>query len=406
MKKIIAILVASGGLLIVGAIVFLMPEPTTQLTQSVPAGSGVVKIKDVHNSSIRIVPGRTSKITMDLEGPEDELKKIHFFRTGSDTEINVSDEWKGVSGTITVPEGTWVDLNQPEEDEGDGTSDFIRLGGGSSITIDDDEVVVTGSGGGTTSPSASTPPGDSNDTGGDDEDPDVTPDPVPPPVVGEGEGEGEDEEGGESEGGEEEDGPAEPDTIQYTPEEPEDPNIRCSINLKQEDRNECCQTVFADEPHLTCSYTGYWLFNYHTRLCYYHCFHPCNNGTQEERDACCTEQHYYDTTPLCIGNWVYDDAVNGCFYECMDEEELEAYFGEDETVFTDFVSEACSSHSNPDLCCDYNLKNELSIGPRPGFPDCIGRWDFNEGTSTCEFECADYGDMLDILEQLEEQREE
>ncbi|MBN2096823.1 hypothetical protein JW752_05545, partial [Candidatus Peregrinibacteria bacterium] len=188
MKKVIAILVVLGGVLILGAVVFLMPRPATQLTQSVPAGSGVVTIKNLHNSSIRIVPGRTSKITMDLEGPEDELKKIRFFRAGSDTEIEVSDEWKGVSGTITVPDGTWIDLDQPDE-EGDGeeeASNFIRLGGGSSITIDDDKVIVTGSGGGTTPPPA--PPSGNIP----DDNPTVTPNPVPPPpAIGEGEGEGE-----------------------------------------------------------------------------------------------------------------------------------------------------------------------------------------------------------------------
>jgi len=401
MKKIIAMLVVLGVVLIVGVAVFLMPKSTTHLTQSIPAGEGVVKIRELHNSNIRIIPGRTSKITMYLEGPEDELKKIRFFRVGGDTEIDVSDEWKGVSGTITVPEGTWVDLNQPDENEAGEkkTSDFIRLGGGSSITIKNDKVIVTGSGGGTTPP----PPviGEGEGEGEVEEEPVVTLNPVspplPPPVIGEGEGEGESED---------EEGPTEPQTTQYAPEGPDDPHIRCSIALKQTERNECCQTAFMDEPHPDCSYDGYWLFNYHTRLCYYHCFHPCHLGDEATQDACCAEQYYYDTTSPCIGDWVYNDATNGCSYECMDAEDLEEYFGEGETVFTDFISEACSTHSNPDLCCDYNLKNDLSIGPHPGFPDCIGQWDFNNATSTCEFECSSYGETLEILELLKEQRGE
>ncbi len=407
MKKIIAVIVVLGGALILGTVVFLMPDPETHVTQSVPAGNGVVKIKDLHHSNLRIVPGRTSKITMDLKGPENELRKVRFFRVGSDTEIEVSEDWKNVSGTITVPEGTWVNLDETNGDEPDSQkpSDPIRVGGGSSITIDDEEVMVTGSGG-STPPSPA--PTDENDAGGATDDgggePDTASDPAPPPLPpadGEGEGEGEEESEGGYEGGDEE-GPNEPDSFEYTPDEPEESYTHCTIRLKQEDRNDCCQAVFADEPHPDCAYTGYWLFNYHSRLCYYHCFHPCNQGTQEQRDQCCADEHHYDTTPPCIGNWVYDNTVNGCSYECLNEEELEDYFDAEEEQFTDFVSQACSTHSNPDQCCDYNLKNELSIGPRPGFPDCIGQWHFNESSSTCEFQCADYGEMIDILNQLEE----
>ncbi len=398
MKKIIALGVVFVGMLALGAVVFLMPKPTTQIIQSVPAGSGVFKIKQAHNSNIRIVPGYTTRITLDLEGPQDELKKVRFFRIGGNTELNILDEWENVSGTITVPEGTIVDIDIPDEEGG--KSDFIRLGGGSSVTINDMEVRVTG--GGTTPPPP--PPTQPDDVTGDDEPETTQYNPA------DDDDDAEDDEpqttqydpGADDDTGDDDTGDDEPETTQYEPEGPSDPNIRCSINLRQEDRNDCCQTAFADEPHPECAYTGYWLFNYHTRLCYYHCFHPCNVGTAEQRNTCCADEYYYDTTPPCIGNWTYESITSGCSYECLSEDELEEYFGDDDTERTDFVSQACSQHSNPDTCCDYNLKNEISIGPRPGFPDCIGKWDFDEATALCSFSCSDYGEMLEILEQLEE----
>jgi len=397
MKKNYWIIVAVIGVLLLGGGYMVFSKKEVQLKQTIEAGNGILRVNNVGNSNIRIVPARTSQITLDMEGPEKELKKIRFFKLGSDIEFSVSDEWKNVRGTITVPEGMLIDL--PDED-GEEESDFIRLGGGSpynTITISNSGVSYNDQGG---EPSAT---GTDDDQGGDDggqtdgdqggdtpspsPPPPTEPNPVPPPPD-EGDEEADDDE---------------PETTEYAPEEPTDPNVRCSIKLRQEERNDCCQTAFADEPHPDCAHTGYWLFNYLTRLCYYHCFHPCNVGTEEERNQCCATEHHYDTTPPCIGEWEYGDATSGCFYRCFTEEELEEYFGDDEGDLTDVISLFCSQHSNPDQCCDYNLKNELSIGPRPGFPDCIGLWEFNSGGNKCEFRCASHGEMLEILEQLEEQ---
>ncbi len=407
MNKKIIIIAGVSAVLILSLFLVLKPKEESRANRSVEAQGGVLKVSNIGQSNIRIIPSRTNTITIDLNGPEKELDKIKFFKVGNNTEFSVPDDWSGVSGVIRVPEGLLVDIPHKNEAE-ESNSDFIRLGGGSpyqSITLDEDTISFNtppqDQGGGSSSPSNPsgdpTPPSDNPDPRDPTEpnpvpppvnpsppvDPPVEPNPVPPPIV-----------------------PIDPepeppvfeeDPVGYTPEQ-------CTIQLKQEYRNECCQQTNEDTAVPECGYGGYWLFNYHTRLCFYHCFHPCNTGTQGERDTCCASENYYTSTPGCIGDWKFDNNVRSCQYECLSEEELEGYYNQENPLgYRDFVSEECSSHNNPNECCDYNLKNEISIGPRPGFPDCIGRWEFPVGTLGCNFRCSDYGEMMDILKQLEEQ---
>ena len=390
MKKIYLIVGAIVAVLLLGAGYFVFFKNETQLKQTVQADGGILHVDNISNSNIRIVTGQTNQIILDLTGPEKELEKVRFFKVGNDTEFELSEEWKNVRGTITVPQGTLIDLDIPDESGDDKESDFIRLGGGSTyytINISDSGVSFNDDEPETTQYDPEADQGDDDDNGQDEDDQggDTPPPPSPPPPPTPPEDEDD-----------------EPETTQYAPEESLDPNDRCNIELRQENRNECCQENFADSPHDECADMGYWLFNYNTRLCYYHCFHSCSIGTEEDQDECCAIEHYYDTTPPCIGEWEYGDAASGCVYQCLTEEELEEYFGDNEDNNTDAVSQFCSGHNNPDQCCDYNLKNELSIGPRPGFPDCLGRWEFGEAQSLCSFRCATHGEMLEILEQLEE----
>ena len=401
MSKIVLIGAVALVILVSGIIFFTGSKDQASLNQKITPDGEILRLTNIDNGNLQIIPANTDQISIDLEGPKDELNKVRFFTANYGAEFGLSEEWKNVSGTIIVPEGMLIELDIPD-DSNDDIPSLVRLGGGGSsyysininnsnisfndqgdddsgLTEDDDQE----EGEGDESQDSGDDGEGSGDQGGDDDSPAPPPTPPPPPPD-----EGDDDEESDDEG----------DDDVVVGED----SIVCSIKLKQEERNECCQEANIDTPHPECDYTGYWLFNYNTRLCYYHCFHPCNIGSQAERDECCAEQNHYSTTPPCIGNWVYDNLLRSCVYECLSEEELEEYYGDDEGYDTDLISAACSDHSNPDLCCDYHLKNELSIGPRPGFPDCLGMWYFEEGTSLCEFRCASYGEMLEILEQLEQ----
>lgn len=397
MKKTPIIVAITVILLLVLAFFVVLRPDKTPPPKSLPTdGSGVMRVQTYGRATFGIVTRGYGEVTVNLRDEEKAIGKIRFFKVGNDIEFGYSDQWDG-GGTITVPEGTEIELDLSDNQDlfVDGKRQFhpgsytLITTSNTTVTITDTGVVVsnaeTDGGGGDL--------GTTGDTGGDGS------------AGGEGEGEGEGEE--------------EPQTTQYDPsqessdpESDDDPvtteyvtenNEQCSIDLKQEVRNTCCQNLFADEPHSACAYEGYWLFNYNTRLCYYHCFSPCNAGTQEEQNLCCSQEHQFDSTPGCIGNWEYDNSLNECGYACLTQEELDAYFGEEEDEPTDAISAACKTHSNPDECCDFNLKNELSIGPRPGFPDCIGRYAFYEDINKCEFRCSSHGEMLDILRQLEGQ---
>lgn len=400
MNKKNLIIIGSLTLLLLSLFLILKPDQESELKKTIPASGGVLKVSRVGTSNIYIIPSHTNDISFDLKGDSKDLDRVRFSTLGNNTELIIPDNTGAITGTIYVPEGMLVDLPYKNDSAPDsGSSNFIRLGGGSpyqSVTLEEDQISFNNSphdsGGNPSVPTNGNPSTNPNmnppGTNPPNPQPDPTePNPVPPvqpPIV-----------------------PINPDPeppiyendpVGYTPEQ-------CTIKLKQEYRNECCQQTNEETPDSGCDYGGYWLFNYHTRLCFYHCFHPCNAGTQEERDSCCADENYYASTPGCIGNWKFDNTVRTCEYQCLSEEELESYYNQDDPLeYRDFVSEACSSHNNPNECCDYNLKNQLSIGPHPGFPDCIGRWEFPVGTLGCNFRCSDYGEMMDILKQLQDQK--
>jgi len=40
------------------------------------------------------------------------------------------------------------------------------------------------------------------------------------------------------------------------------------------------------------------------------------------------------------------------------------------------------------------------MGPRSGFPDCLGTWSFNEEKIICEFQCATYAESIEIMKEI------
>ncbi|MFC1733909.1 DUF4215 domain-containing protein, partial [candidate division KSB1 bacterium] len=178
---------------------------------------------------------------------------------------------------------------------------------------------------------------------------------------------------------------------------------RCSIRIKQEERNECCQETFVDDPHPTCE--GYWIFDYHTRLCVWWCPVPdCSVGTtQTERDMCCYEENEGQPKPPCIGNWVYDNFDQTCVYECVIFDGEEERTEEEIDATSSYCINTYEDENERSQCCDEFLKHPLSIGHKPGYPDCIGKWSIKPGTAQCLFECVSHEEMLEILKELKEQ---
>ena len=148
----------------------------------------------------------------------------------------------------------------------------------------------------------------------------------------------------------------------------------------------------------------------------------CGFGAQMLRDRCCARQEAEASTPQCPGKWAYNNTSRLCEYQCAIEEPPAQNPADQNNGDTgngagganggivpnpgakpeDPTSQTCMSYSGDarSQCCDERLRNPLRIGPRPGFPDCIGMWHFDPHTLNCGFQCADYGEMLRILDEL------
>jgi len=175
---------------------------------------------------------------------------------------------------------------------------------------------------------------------------------------------------------------------------------KCTIEIRQEERNQCCQEVNADAPHADCE--GYWLFDYHTRLCFWHC-PPVDCSapdSQAERDSCCVTQNENEPTPPCAGDWIYDTEKLACLYKCTDFSKGYEHTDEEIDETTKYCTNTYTDPNDVNKCCDDYLKHPLSLGPRPGFPDCIGKWSIKPGTTQCKFECSTYEEMQEILKEL------
>ena len=174
----------------------------------------------------------------------------------------------------------------------------------------------------------------------------------------------------------------------------------CTLQIKQEERNACCAQVNATSPHEDCE--GYWLFDYNSRLCYWHCPpQDCSNPTtQSKRDSCCATNNENKPTPACFGEWIYDNTNSLCEYQCA---EINSN-GEHDPEEIDQTSQYCintyTDENDIDKCCDEFLKHPLSLGPHPGYPDCLGTWSVKPGTNTCQFACVTHEEAIEIMKKL------
>jgi len=124
-------------------------------------------------------------------------------------------------------------------------------------------------------------------------------------------------------------------------------------------------------------------------------------------DVCCQLDHQDDPTPVCLGGWIYDEAEDDCIYYCPtaegDIEEPENN-NEDDRDTISILCEDNETNEDRSECCNEALKNPISIGPRPGFPDCIGTWQFDEKDKVCIFKCAEHAEMIEILKEIQQQQ--
>jgi hypothetical protein len=345
--------------------------------KSLDTEANVFVLENINNANIKIITAKTDKITVDLKGSKDELDKVRFFKVNDDMSgFGLSKEWQNLTGTITVPEGTLLD---------------IRLSDNANLTVKNPKKMRNIAD--VNAFLVDTNEADKISTDGNG---DIFIDGWGDTIVWDSDNWGffDGDEGGEGEG-----------------EENNEP-ASCSIG-SQAIRNYCCERENQYEPTSSCSGDGQWVFNNSARLCEHKCYvgnkeqeADCSVGSQSVRNACCKQKSASDTIPECIGEWQFSNSIRSCVFHCYEEEELDEYFGggnnggdgEDKEEVLRFC-EDFDTQQDKDECCDYNLKNELSIGPRPGFPDCIGRWYFNQEQG-CAFRCADYDEMQKILKEL------
>ena len=200
---------------------------------------------------------------------------------------------------------------------------------------------------------------------------------------------------------------------------PSENAVYCGIG-SQAIRNYCCETEKSGQNEPTCDGVGHWIFDNVQRDCSFACdaveegegateiITDCSIGSQAERNNCCVSQHVGEYQG-CIGSWYYNNAAGNCNFGCdtyddpiNDQEGDEA--GEPFS-YGDPISDFCVDiigEEDRDLCCNDALKNNLSSGPRPGFPDCIGKWNFDIQNG-CKFECAEHAEMMEILNELKRQ---
>lgn len=381
MKKAYLLIIVIAVSLILFAFLRLF-SAQTDYQQVLDSESGVFVLENLDNANIRIVTAKTDKITVDLNGSKDEIGKVSFYKKNGVTTFTFSDEWQKLSGTITVPEGTLLD---------------IKLSGNPNIALDDskgksnikktDSFLVD-----TNSMKSMDISGDTNDISidgwgdvilWDTEEWDLLTD-----DDDEGGGEGEDQ----------------------APEQ----GVSCSTG-SQSIRNYCCERMQKDIDKPFCNGYGHWVFNNTEMQCSFKCepneeesvAADCSIGSQQVRDNCCVTTNQLTEKPDCLGRWRFGNMARVCEFYCYTEEEIQQRYqdgGGSDNSGQPESGGLCSdfqTNQEKDDCCDYNLKNPLSIGPRPGFPDCIGKWYFDEKEG-CQFRCAEYDEMQEILRELRE----
>jgi hypothetical protein len=184
----------------------------------------------------------------------------------------------------------------------------------------------------------------------------------------------------------------------------------CSFGT-QSVRNYCCNQQSKSIPPSGsgCPQNGIWAFNNALSVCQYQCVTPdsedevdeapsCGVGAQAVRNLCCTQQNINTSHNSCSGSWVYSSSSGICQYQCYENQT------NDVSSQGDSIGKYCSIYpgaSERNDCCNDALKNNLSTGPHTGFPDCIGKWEFEK--DTCSFRCAAYGEQIEILREVKDE---
>ena len=382
MKKFLIGILVLFVLMLGGAYVKLFSKQANYRQALDATSGGVLVLNNLDNANIKIVVAKTDKITVDLEGGDDLLSKTSLNRTNALlAEFGLLGDGTGVTGTITVPEGTVIDVN---------------FSGGKNLLITDasGQEAVTGAGSyvidtSTVSSVNVTSDGGVSVVGWGDvvilED-DWT------PIEASSQGTGND-------------GPI---------DNPSNPTqVDCGVG-SQSVRNYCCESVKENEPAPACTGFGHWVFNNALQACQFFCEsedeeEDCSIGSQLQRDSCCAAQHSGEYQG-CIGNWAFNNSNHMCQFNCDSSNPDDNGVGNDsgsnseEPEYSDPVSQFCSDiilDADKDTCCNDALQNPLSSGPRPGYPDCIGKYYFDSDDG-CLFRCAEHTEMIQILNEIKQ----
>lgn len=337
----------------------------------------VLILKNFDNSKIRIKTADTDVITIDLEGTEEGLAGLSYHSKGLFTEFGLSGDWSDASGTITVPRGTLLDVTLSGKksvniDDASGSKNVHGVdsflvdtstlnsfglnadgeldlnGWGNLIVWDDNNWVLLGDGGGTN---------------------------------------------------------------------PSQEALYCGVG-SQVIRNYCCEIQNTDTQATACNGIAHWVFDNSTRVCESVCeanLPPtqnvevidvdCGVGSQAARNQCCAGQHAGEYGG-CIGGWIYNNSLQQCGFQCdaVGSPSEEQGGGGIPFSYGDGVSDYCvtiNGDESRNNCCNDALGNPLSSGPRPGFPDCIGKWKFDEELG-CKFTCAEHTEMMQIINEIKQ----
>lgn len=152
----------------------------------------------------------------------------------------------------------------------------------------------------------------------------------------------------------------------------------------------------------------------------------CGVGSQTLRDRCCALRNFDAPTQNCLGNWTFNNLSRACEYRCPAEPppptETPSQTGQNPGNPLPVGGSTSGGYQPPipgggtliksckdlpdaqqkDQCCDERLRNPLHLGPHPGFPDCLGLWYFDLKSQACLFRCSTYGEMLNLLNEIEQ----
>ena len=388
MKKYFIIVIAILFIFLIGAYAKLLTKQVNYQREVVASTSTILRLENIDKTKIKIVTADTDKIRVDIQGTEEDMTGITMESDSIFAKFGFSEDWSNISGTITVPVGMLIDITLSEGQDVtimDASGEVI-VSGENSFLIDSStlESFTVGSGGAIQLDSWG------NLIVWDDENWQI--------LSGDQEGDASQSEGDTEDG------------IMY-----------CGVG-SQAIRDYCCVTQNQDTSVPECDGVGYFYFDNVQRGCEFFCEEinqvndeDCSIGGQTERDACCEELHSGEYAG-CIGTWYFNNAARDCNILCnggAGDDDGGAVVGgggdsgggdegEPSSMYDDSISNFCytiNSQEGKDECCNDALKNPLSTGPRSGFPDCIGTWDFDihEG---CTFICADREEMNQILKEI------